>query len=44
LEKTKIETTRYMNYRELFVPFALAGLIILCMEVVLSCTIFRRIP
>ena len=44
LERTDIESVRYMDYRELFVPFALAGLILLCIETVLRCTVFRRLP
>jgi len=44
LERTDIESMRYMDYKEFFVPFALAGLILLCIEVLLSCTVFRRIP
>jgi len=44
LERTDIESVRYMDYRELFVPFALAGLILLCIETILRCTVFRRVP
>lgn len=44
MEKTKIETVRYVDYRELFVPFALAALAMLGIEAVLSATLFRRIP
>jgi len=33
-----------MDYREMAVPFALAGLILLCLEIVLRCTVFRRAP
>jgi len=44
LERTDIESVRYMDYKEFFAPFALAGLILLCLEVALSCTVFRRAP
>ncbi len=44
LEKTDIETVRYVDYRELFFPFALASLLALALEVMLSSTVFRRIP
>jgi Ca-activated chloride channel family protein len=44
LEKTEIESTRFLDYRELFWPFALAGLLLLVVEILLSCTVFRRIP
>jgi len=44
LEKTEIESVRYTDYREWFTPFALTGLVLLMTEVMLSCTIFRRLP
>jgi len=44
MEKSEIESVRYLDYRELFVPFALAALGVLALESLLSCTIFRRIP
>lgn len=44
LEKSEIEATRYVDYREAFPPFVLAGLGLLSLEVLLSGTIFRRIP
>ena len=44
MEKSEIESVRYLDYRELFVPFALAALSVLALEILLSCTIFRRIP
>ncbi len=44
LEKTEIESLRYLDYRELFVPLALAALGLLILEVGLNCTVFRRIP
>lgn len=44
LEKSEIESFRYLSYSELFVLFAIIGLILLAAEFVLSHTIFRRIP
>ena len=44
MEKSEIETVRFLDYRELFVPFALGGLCLLALETALSCTLFRRIP
>ncbi|MBD3179890.1 MAG: VWA domain-containing protein [Candidatus Latescibacteria bacterium] len=44
LEKSKIESVRYVDYREIFVPFALAALILIMLERALAATIFRRLP
>ncbi len=44
LEKSEIESTRIVDYREVFPPFALAGLGLLGLEIVLAGTVFRRIP
>jgi Ca-activated chloride channel family protein len=44
LEKSEIESIRFLDYRELFVPFAIAGLVLLVIELFLSATVFRRIP
>jgi Ca-activated chloride channel family protein len=44
LEKSEVESVRYMDYKEKFVPYALAGLILLVLETALRCTIFRRTP
>jgi Ca-activated chloride channel family protein len=44
LEKSDIESVRYIDYRELFVPFALTALCLVMLEVLLSATVFRRIP
>jgi len=44
LEKTKIETKEYANYSELCGGFLLSGFIIFMLEIVLSNTIFRRLP
>ena len=44
LEKSEIESTRYMDYRERFTPIVAAALAFLVLELLLSATIFRRIP
>ncbi len=44
LEKSEFESTRYLDYREMFAPFALAGLALLGLAVVLDGTVFRRLP
>jgi len=44
LEKSRIESVRYVDYRESFVPFAFAGLACLAAEIALACTVLRRIP
>ncbi|MEM7012792.1 MAG: VWA domain-containing protein [Verrucomicrobiota bacterium] len=44
LERTEIETIRFTNYEERFLPFALAAMLLLVLEMILNHTIFRRIP
>ncbi|MEN0003755.1 MAG: VWA domain-containing protein [Bacteroidota bacterium] len=44
LEKTEIEVTTVLNYSEEFHRFALAGLILLLLELLLRYTILRAIP
>jgi len=44
LEKSEIESTRFVDYSERFTPFALGALALLLLEVVLSNTLFRRLP
>ena len=44
LEKSEIESVRYVDYREMFVPFAAAAMFALLLEAALASTIFRRIP
>lgn len=44
MERSEIESVRYLDYRELFMPFAFAGLVLLCTEILLNSTVFRRIP
>jgi hypothetical protein len=33
-----------MDYKELFLPFAIAAFLLLALEVALNCTLFRKIP
>ena len=44
LEKSEIEAVRYLNYRELFTPFALFALGLVLLEAVLRSTLLRTIP
>ena len=44
LEKSEIESIRYVDYKEQFSLFAIAGLILLTLETLLRTTWFRRIP
>lgn len=44
LEKSEIESIRYVDYKELFTPFALAAMCLMLLEVALANTVFRRIP
>ncbi|MBD3234515.1 MAG: VWA domain-containing protein [candidate division Zixibacteria bacterium] len=44
MEKTKVEVTEYTMYSELFRYFLLAGFMLLLLEILLSRTVFRRVP
>lgn len=44
LEKTEIKTTAHVQYRELFPQFAIAGLLLLALEIVLANTWFKKLP
>jgi Ca-activated chloride channel family protein len=44
LERSDIESTRYVDYREIFHYFAIPALAIIALEIILSCTAFRKIP
>ncbi|VAW37809.1 Aerotolerance protein BatA [hydrothermal vent metagenome] len=44
LEKSKVESIRFLNYKEHFFYFALSALLLLLLETALRCTVFRRIP
>jgi Ca-activated chloride channel family protein len=43
LEKTKVEITSFRRYAELFMPYALTGLILLLLEFILRHTVFRTL-
>jgi Ca-activated chloride channel family protein len=44
LEKSKVTIINYTNSEELFLPFVLAALVFLSLEVILKCTVFRKFP
>jgi len=44
MERSEIETARYLDYRELFQPFLLLALLLMSTEIALRCTLFRKIP
>ncbi len=44
MEKSEIQSIRYVDYRESFFWLAVAGLVLLIGEVILRNTVFRRIP
>jgi Ca-activated chloride channel family protein len=44
MEKSEIESVRFIDYRELFHRFVLAGLMLIILETILKTTIFRKVP
>jgi Ca-activated chloride channel family protein len=44
LEKTKVKLRQYAVYREIFMPFVIAALILLAIEQLLANVLFRRVP
>jgi len=44
LEKTKVKSIQYTQYAELFSPWTLTALLILVLEMLATCTVFRKIP
>ena len=44
LEKTEVKSVQYTQYAELFSPWTMAALFILALEILASCTVFRKIP
>ncbi len=44
LEKSKIESVRFMDYKEQFVPYLLFALLFIIFEIILSETLFRKLP
>ena len=44
LEKTEVKSVQYTQFAEHFGPWTLAALLLLAVEMLASCTIFRKIP
>lgn len=44
LEKTEVKSIQYTQYAEFFSPWTLTALLILALEILAGCTIFRKIP
>ena len=44
LEKTEVEVSHYQRYREFFPWFVLGGLVIILFELILTNTVWRRLP
>jgi Ca-activated chloride channel family protein len=44
LERSEVESIRFVDYKELFLPFAAAALVLLALQQLLTATVFRRIP
>ena len=44
LERSEIESLRFVDYREVYLYPALAALLLLVLEVLLRCSVFRRLP
>ena len=44
LEKTKVKSVQYTQYAERFGPWTLAALLVLVLEMLAGCTVFRKIP
>jgi Ca-activated chloride channel homolog len=44
LEKTQVKSIQYTQYAELFGPWTTTALMLLVLEILASCTIFRKIP
>ena len=44
LEKSKVEVSTYTNYTERFIPFVIAALALLLLELILKYTTFKKFP
>jgi Ca-activated chloride channel family protein len=44
LEKTKVKSIQYAQYTERFGPWTLGALLVLVLEILAGCTVFRKIP
>ncbi len=44
MERSEVESVRYVDYKEAFLWFVLMGLLFICCEIGLNVTVFRKIP
>jgi Ca-activated chloride channel homolog len=44
LEKSEIESVKYMDYQEAFLPFVFTAIVLISLYIILSATLLRRIP
>lgn len=44
MEKTKVEVENFRKYSEVFHPFLLAALFLLCLEIICNLLVFKRLP
>ena len=44
MEKSEIESVRFVDYKEAFLPFAVVAIVLLGCEILLANTVFRKIP
>ncbi len=44
MERSDVESMRFVDYKELFMPFALAALALIAIEQLVNATYFRRLP
>jgi Ca-activated chloride channel family protein len=44
MEKSDVESVKYVDYKEAFLPFAFFGLMLIVAEVLLVNTVFRKLP
>ena len=44
MERSSVETLRFTDYREIYLPFALTAFALLLLEILLRCTLYRRLP
>ncbi|MBQ6472500.1 MAG: VWA domain-containing protein [Victivallales bacterium] len=44
MERSSVETLRFTDYREMYLPFALTAFVLLLLEILLRCTLYRRLP
>ena len=44
LEKTEVKSVQYTQFAERFGPWTLAALLVLGLEMLAGCTVFRKIP